>query len=175
MPADVIIGVSASDRTPYVIGALERARETGALTIALVSTSNSPLAKLAEHVIEVLSGPEAVSGSTRMKAGTAQKPVLNAISALTMVQLGHTLGDLMVGVRATNVKLQRRVHRIVAEVTGAYEAAVAAAVAATGGAANPAVVMLLAGVDANEARRRLAAADGHVRRFVNPAAAAALR
>ena len=108
-------------------------------------------------------GPEFLAGSTRLKAGTAQKLVLNTISTLVMVRLGRTYGDLMVDVRASNAKLRRRAQRIVMEATGASEQKVAAALEAAGGEAKVALVMLLAGVDAAAARTRLADADGHVR------------
>ncbi|MGH8775480.1 MAG: N-acetylmuramic acid 6-phosphate etherase, partial [Jiangellaceae bacterium] len=160
---DVIVAVSASGRTPYVLAAAEAARSVGALTVAVVNNPNSPIAAACDIAIEVLTGPEVVSGSTRLKAGTAQKLVLNAISTITMVQLGHTYGDLMVDLRATNEKLRWRAQRIVAEATGASASDVAAALAAGGGEAKVATVMLLAGIDADVARRRLEAADGHVR------------
>lgn len=162
--ADTIVGISASGRTPYVIGAMERARELDAMTVAVVSTSNSRVAQLAAHVIEIPTGPEVIAGSTRLKSGTAQKLVLNALSTLTMVQRGNTLGDLMVGLRATNDKQRRRLHRVVAQATGADPDAIAAALDATGGEAKVAIVMLLTEVGADEAERRLRAAEGHVRR-----------
>jgi N-acetylmuramic acid 6-phosphate etherase len=163
-PDDVIVVVSASGRTPYVLAAAAAARERGALTIAVVNNPGSPIAAACDQAIEVLTGPEVVSGSTRLKAGTAQKLVLNAISTLTMVQLGHTYGDLMVDLRGRNEKLRRRAQRIVAEATGASEAAVATALAESDGDAKVATVMLLAGIDAEVAHRRLEAADGHVRK-----------
>jgi N-acetylmuramic acid 6-phosphate etherase len=162
-PADVVVAVSASGRTPYVLGAVEVARQAGALTIAVVNNPGSALAAVCDVAIEALTGPEIISGSTRLKAGTAQKLVLNTISTLVMVRLGRTYGDLMVDVRASNAKLRRRAQRIVMEATGASEDAVSAALEAAGGEAKVALVMLLAGVEAETARSRLAAADGHVR------------
>ncbi|HEX6234621.1 MAG TPA: N-acetylmuramic acid 6-phosphate etherase [Jiangellaceae bacterium] len=162
-PADVVVAVSASGRTPYVLGAVEVARQAGALTIAVVNNPGSALAAVCDVAIEALTGPEIISGSTRLKAGTAQKLVLNTISTLVMVRLGRTYGDLMVDVRASNAKLRRRAQRIVMEATGATEDAVSAALEAAGGEAKVALVMLLAGVEAETARSRLAAADGHVR------------
>lgn len=161
--ADVVVGISASGRTPYVVAALEAAAAAGALTIALANNPGSALSRLADLTVEVPTGPEVVAGSTRLKAGTAQKLVLNAFSTLVMVRLGHTLGDLMVDVRATNEKLRRRAHRVVREATGATGAEVTDALDAADGAAKVATVALLAGVDAGEARRRLAATDGHAR------------
>ncbi|RIQ31044.1 N-acetylmuramic acid 6-phosphate etherase [Jiangella rhizosphaerae] len=162
-PDDVVVAVSASGRTPYVLGALAAAHEAGAYTVAVVNNAGSPIAAASDVAVEALTGPEVVAGSTRLKAGTAAKLVLNTISTLVMVQLGHTHGDLMIDVRATNDKLRRRAQRIVQEATGESAAAVEAALAASGDETKTATVMLLAGVDADEARRRLAAAGGFVR------------
>lgn len=160
---DVVVAVSASGRTPYVLGALAAATDAGALTVGVVNNPGTPVASASELAIEVVTGPEVVAGSTRLKAGTAQKLVLNAISTLVMVRLGHTYGDLMVDVEASNSKLRRRARRIVAEATGASDEQVEAALEAGGGEAKVAVVMLLAGVGASTARQRLEAAGGHVR------------
>jgi N-acetylmuramic acid 6-phosphate etherase len=162
-PEDVVIGTSASGRTPYVLAALRHARDVGAATVAVVSNPGSPLAEIADVAIEALTGPEVIAGSTRLKAGTAQKLVLNAVSTLTMVQLGHTFGDLMVDVRATNDKLRRRAERTVAQATGASAAQVTAALDDADGHAKTAVVALLADVAAGVARTALEEADGHVR------------
>lgn len=165
-PDDVVVGISASGRTPYVVAALSHARDVGAATVALVNNPASPAAAVADVAIEPLTGPELVSGSTRLKAGTAQKLVLNTISTLTMIQLGHTYGDLMVDVAATNDKLRRRAHRVVAAATGADDDRVAATLAAADGHAKTAIVALLADVDVAAARARLERADGHVRAAV---------
>ncbi|PZF85264.1 N-acetylmuramic acid 6-phosphate etherase [Jiangella anatolica] len=162
-PDDVVVAVSASGRTPYVLGALAAARAGGAYTVAVVNNPGSPIAAACAVAVEALTGPEVLAGSTRLKAGTAAKLVLNTISTLVMVQLGHTHGDLMIDVRASNDKLRRRAQRIVQEATGESADAVAAALAASGDETKTATVMLLAGVDADEARARLAAAGGHVR------------
>lgn len=162
-PDDVVVAVSASGRTPYVRGAVAAARGSGALTIGVVNNLGSPIAAECELAVEVLTGPEVVSGSTRLKAGTAQKLVLNTFSTLLMVKLGHTYGDLMVNISGRNSKLQWRTQRVVTEATGASPAAVRAALAAAGGESKVATVMLLAGVDAAEARLRLAKAGGYVR------------
>ena len=164
---DAVVGISASGRTPYVLAAIQLARRVGALTIGVVNNPGSALAAAADMAIEVRTGPEVLSGSTRLKAGTAHKLVLNALSTLTMVALGHTYADLMVDVRATNTKLRRRAERIVANATGASSADVTAALDAAGGAAKVAVVSLLAGVDTAEATRRLESARGHVRAAVD--------
>lgn len=167
-PDDVVVAVSASGRTPYLLGAARAAADAGALRVAVVNNAGSALAAACDIAVETLTGPEVVAGSTRLKAGTAQKLVLNAISTLTMIQLGHTYGDLMVDVRATNEKLRNRATRIVAEATGATPDAVAAALSASDGEAKVAVIMLLTGADADEARTRLAAAHGMVRDAVAP-------
>jgi len=164
--ADAVIGIASSGRTPFVVGGLRHARGRGALTIALVNNPASAAAAVAELAIEVLTGPEPIAGSTRMLAGTSQKIVLNAISTSAMVALGKTFGSRMVDVRATNAKLRRRAVRIVCEITGADERAATAALAASGGRVKPATVALLAGVDAAEAKRRLAQAGGFVREAI---------
>ncbi|PSL02517.1 N-acetylmuramic acid 6-phosphate etherase [Haloactinopolyspora alba] len=163
-PDDVVVAVSASGRTPYVLGAVKVASEAGALTVGVVNNEGSAIAAACDLAIEVPTGPEVVSGSTRLKAGTAEKLVLNTISTLVMVGLGHTYGDLMIDVRATNGKLRRRAERIVRAATGASEADVTEALRASGDETKTATVMLLTGVDADEARRRLSVGDGHVRR-----------
>ena len=161
--------MSASGRTPYVVGALRAAREAGALTVAVVCTADAPLAGYAEHEVVVVVGPEVVAGSTRMKAGTAQKLVLNTISTVSMIRLGHTYGNLMVDVVASNAKLRARARRTVELATNVSEADVDAALAAADGDAKVAIVSLLTGLDAATARARLGAADGAVRRAVEDA------
>ena len=160
---DAVVGVSASGRTPYVLGALEAAARRGALTAALVSVEESELGRVAEHEIAVVVGPEFIAGSTRLKAGTAQKIVLNMISTISMVRLGKTFGNLMVDVAATNEKLQARVRRIVETATGASPDRVEAALEESGGNAKVAIVSLLAGVDAGTARARLSEAGDNTR------------
>ena len=161
---DVVVGVSASGRTPYVAGALEAAAEGGARTVALVCAADSELSRLAEYTIAVIVGPEFIAGSTRLKAGTAQKLVLNAISTISMMRLGKTFGNLMVDVAPANEKLRGRVRRIVRTATGASPDEVDAALEAAGGETKVAIVSLLGAVDAETARSRLRAADGSVRR-----------
>ena len=170
--ADVLVAVSASGRTPYVLAAAEQGRRDGALTVGLVCATGSPLAAGCDLAIEVPTGPELVAGSTRLRAGTAQKLVLNQVSTLTMVGLGHTYGNLMVGVRADNDKLVRRRARLLEQATGAAPDDVAAALDAADGDGKTAAVMLLAGVDAAQARHRLAVARGYVRAAVETAAQA---
>jgi N-acetylmuramic acid 6-phosphate etherase len=160
---DAVVGVSASGRTPYVVEALAAAAETGALTIAVVAVPDSRLARVADHELAVVVGPEFVAGSTRLKAGTAQKLVLNAISTVAMIRLGKTYGDLMVDVRTSNEKLAARARRVVRQATGASEDEVEAALADAGGSAKVAIVALLAETDVAGARERLERADGVIR------------
>jgi N-acetylmuramic acid 6-phosphate etherase len=160
---DVVVGVSASGSTPYTLAALEAARDAGALRIAVACVRGSALAELADHEIAVVVGPEAVAGSTRLKAGTAQKLVLNTISTVTMVRLGRTYAGLMVAVSPENTKLRARARRNLVIATGAAEEDVDAALAAAGNDGRVALVSLLAGVAPDVARERLADAGGSVR------------
>jgi N-acetylmuramic acid 6-phosphate etherase len=165
---DAVIGISASGRTPYVLGAMEAARAAGAATACVVCAPGSELAALVDQEIAVIVGPELLAGSTRLKAGTAQKLVLNAISTIAMVRLGKTFDNLMVDVVATNEKLRARVRRIVMTATGAPQEQVDQALAAADGSAKVAIVTLLAGVDVETARSRLAAAGGNIRQALSP-------
>jgi len=165
---DAVVGVSASGRTPYVLGALEKARRTGALTVGVSSVRGSALAGTVDHEIAVVVGAEVVSGSTRLKAGTAQKLILNTISTVAMIRIGKTFGNLMVDVDATNDKLQARVRRIVRQATGASADDVEAALAECNGQAKVAIVALLTGSDATTAEELLASADGVVRKALAP-------
>ncbi|SDM68588.1 N-acetylmuramic acid 6-phosphate etherase [Streptomyces sp. cf386] len=162
-PADTVVGISASGRTPYAIGAVEHARAQGALTVGLSCNPDSALAAAAEHGIEVVVGPELLTGSTRLKAGTAQKLVLNMLSTITMIRLGKTYGNLMVDVRASNDKLRARSRRIVALATGAPDADIERALTEAGGEVKTAILILLAGVDGSTAAGLLESADGHLR------------
>jgi len=157
-PEDAVLGVSASGSTPYVVGALETATRAGALTACVVCAPGSALGSLVDHEIVVVVGPEFIAGSTRLKAGTAQKLVLNAISTIAMIRLGKTYGNLMVDVVAVNEKLVGRVRRIVAAATGASPEEIDEALTAAEGDARVAIVSLVAGVDAVAARARLDAA-----------------
>jgi N-acetylmuramic acid 6-phosphate etherase len=161
---DAVLGISASGRTPYVLAATRHALERGALTAGLVCNAGSALSASVEHAIEVLVGPEFVAGSTRLKAGTAQKLVLNMVSTLVMVRVGRTYGNLMVDVQVTNAKLRDRAQRIVAQAAGVSVEEASVALAAAGDDAKLAAAMLRLGVGADEARQRLAAAGGHLRR-----------
>ncbi|MFD5631900.1 N-acetylmuramic acid 6-phosphate etherase [Streptomyces sp. NPDC127072] len=162
-PDDTVVGVSASGRTPYAIGAVEHARARGALTIGLSCNADSALAAAADHGIEVVVGPELLTGSTRLKAGTAQKLVLNMLSTITMIRLGKTYGNLMVDVRASNEKLRARSRRIVSLATGAGDEEIERALAATDGEVKNAILTILGGVDGPTAARLLEESDGHLR------------
>jgi N-acetylmuramic acid 6-phosphate etherase len=164
--ADVLIGIAASGRTPYVIGGLNYAAEIGAPTIAVVCNPASPVAAAAQIPIEIVTGPEILTGSTRLKAGSAQKMVLNMLSTGAMVQLGKVYGNLMVDVQPTNEKLHDRAMRIVDAITRVGRAEAQNLLEASGWTVKTAVVMGLARVDADEARRRLDASGGRVREAI---------
>lgn len=160
---DVLVGIAASGRTPYVLGGLAHARRLGAATVSLAGNAGAPISADVDVAIEVLTGPEVLTGSTRLKAGTAQKMVCNMISTASMVQTGKVYANLMVDLRPTNVKLVDRTNRIVAAATQVDPAAAASAVRTAGGHAKTAIVMLLAGCGVEEARLRLARHEGRVR------------
>lgn len=166
---DVVVGIAASGRTPYVVGALDYARTVGAARIALVNTLPSPIANRAEIVIAPITGAEIVSGSTRLKAGTAQKMTLNMLSTATFVRLGKVYRNLMVDVQASNAKLKTRAVRIVCEATGMDEARAIKLLPRVNWEVKTAIVMELAGVDAHEARQRLKVVRGFVREAIRDA------
>ncbi|MGW4379946.1 N-acetylmuramic acid 6-phosphate etherase [Kitasatospora sp. NPDC004531] len=168
---DTVIGISASGRTPYTLAAVAHARAAGALTVGLSGNRGSALTAAAEHAVEIVTGPELIGGSTRLKAGTAQKLVLNMISTITMIRLGKTYGNLMVDLRATNEKLRHRSRRVVALATDAEPADVAAALHATGGKVKDAVLLLLADLDAATAAALLARYGGRLREALREAMA----
>jgi N-acetylmuramic acid 6-phosphate etherase len=161
--ADVVVGVAASGRTPYVLGALAEARARGAATVAVVCNRPTPAHAAADVVVDPVVGEEVLAGSTRLKAGTAQKLVLNALSTAVMVRLGRTYGNLMVGVAATNEKLRLRAQRLVVDIVGVDAGTAAAALAAASWDVRTACVMLRRGVPADAARAALAAAGGRLR------------
>ena len=167
--ADAVVGISASGRSPYVRGALEAARAREALTGCIVCVDGSELAELAELVVSVPVGAEFLAGSTRLKAGTAQKLILNMLSTISMIRLGKTYGNLMVDMDATNDKLRARVRSIVRHATGEPPERIEEALTAAGGDTKVAIVSLLTGLDAEAAAARLAAAAGVVRRAVEEA------
>ncbi|MFN8620681.1 MAG: N-acetylmuramic acid 6-phosphate etherase [Chloroflexota bacterium] len=161
--ADAVVGIAASGRTPYVIAAMRAARERGALTVGLSCNADAPLSREVDHRIEVPVGPEVLAGSTRLKAGTAQKLVLNMISTIAMVRSGKTWGNLMVDLRATNAKLRERAIRITGAVTGADRPTAEAALRAAGWEVKPACLIISRGVDVAEARRLLTLHHGRLR------------
>ncbi len=161
--ADVVVGIAASGRTPYVIGALHFADSLGCRTIAVTCVREAELSKVAALTIAVPVGPEVIAGSTRMKAGTAQKMILNMLSTATMIQLGKTYGNLMVDVKATNAKLAARVRRIVQEAAEVDETVAAETIKQANGSAKVAIVMLLGKISADSAVRTLEASHGSVR------------
>lgn len=160
---DAVVGISASGRTPYVAGALARAQEVGAFTISLAGNTGAVISHGVDVAIEVDAGPEVVAGSTRLKAGTVQKLVLNALSTLAMVQEGKVLGNLMVDVQATNEKLRVRAQRIVMNATGCDVDTAAAALEAAGGSAKLAIAIASSGSDAASASTALEASGGRLR------------
>jgi N-acetylmuramic acid 6-phosphate etherase len=164
---DMVVGIASSGRTPYVVGALRQARALGAGTAALVANRHGPVAAVAELVIAPDTGPEVIAGSTRMKAGTAQKLVLNMISTAAMVRTGRTFGNLMVDLQPRNNKLRARARRIVMLAAQCDPEAAEEALVAAGGEVKTAILMLLGSMQAAEARERLARAQGIVRRALD--------
>lgn len=164
--ADAVVGLTASGRTPYVLAAIEAARSVGALTVGVSCNVGAELSTVAELAIEVVVGPEIVSGSTRLKAGSAQKQVLNMISTVSMVRLGKTYGNLMVDVAATNAKLRVRARRLVEQIAAVDPQTADSALAASGGHVKVAAAMLVHGVDRPTAERWLADADGRLRTVI---------
>lgn len=163
---DTVIGLTASGRTPYVLGALRRAREVGCPTAAISCNRRAQASRLADAAVEVDTGPEVLSGSTRLKAGTAEKMILNMISTASMVGVGKVYQNLMVDVRQTNQKLVCRAEHIVMQSTGCTREEAAQALRDAGGEAKPAVVKLLLDTDVDTANRLLEQAEGSVRRAV---------
>jgi N-acetylmuramic acid 6-phosphate etherase len=159
---DLLVGIAASGRTPYVLGAVAEARRMGATTVGISCTPQSELAHAVEIAISPLVGPEVVAGSTRMKAGTAQKLVLNMLSTGVCVRLGYVYGNLMVNVQPKNAKLQDRAQRIIAQASGVSYQRAGELLEQSGRSVRTAIVMAKAGVGREEADRRLAAAGGRI-------------
>lgn len=164
--ADVLVGIAASGRTPYVLGAMKYAREISAPVIGLTCSKGSQMTQYAYVMIEPVTGPEVITGSTRMKCGTAQKMVLNMLSTAVMVKLGKVYGNLMVDVKATNEKLIERAVSIVCAATGADSETARRTLAQCEFSAKAAIVMLLCGIGVMEARKALDLADGHIAKAV---------
>ncbi|MFJ4224453.1 N-acetylmuramic acid 6-phosphate etherase [Microbacterium sp. NPDC089695] len=160
---DTVVGISASGRTPYVVGGLSFARSAGALTVAIASNAESEIGAVADIAIEVVTGPEFISGSTRLKSGTAQKLVVNMLTTLSMIKLGKTYHGVMVDLLATNEKLHARSVRTVVEITGCSVADAASALAEAGGSVKLAILMITTGADAEAAATALREADGILR------------
>ena len=163
---DIVIGIAASGRTPYVLGGLAYAREVGCRTVAISCNPGSAIGAAAELAIEVVPGPECLTGSTRLKAGTCQKLILNMISTATMVGCGKAYQNLMVDVMQTNEKLVVRARNIVMEATGCDQETAIDKLAQADGNAKTAITMILADCGVEEARERLAKAKGHVREAI---------
>ncbi|MBI5669243.1 MAG: N-acetylmuramic acid 6-phosphate etherase [Chloroflexi bacterium] len=163
---DVVVGIAASGRTPYVVAALEAANDHGAATIGVSCNAPAPLLQVAQIKIAALVGPEVITGSTRLKAGTAQKMILNMLSTASMVLLGKVYGNLMVDVKVTNRKLADRARRIVMEVTGVDADEATRLLALTNNEVKTAIVVGLLDVTPDEARARLKAAQGRLRAVI---------
>jgi len=161
---DVVVGIAASGTTPYVLGALRFARRRGAMTVAVTSNLRMPLGRLAEIVIAPEVGPEVLTGSTRLKAGTSQKMVLNMLSTAVMARLGHVYENLMIDMMLTNLKLRERALRILAEASGKKLSAAKHALRAAGHDMRMALVMLKLGVGVSEARAKLKFVNGDLRK-----------
>ena len=160
---DTVVGVAASGRTPYVVGGLEYANSLGCHTVAIACNKGSTIGKLADSAIEVIVGPEVLTGSTRLKAGTSQKMILNMISTASMVRTGKCYRNLMVDVVQTNAKLEARAVGILMEATGIPKDEASSVLKKAGGSVKKAVVMVLSSCSPEEAEERLEASKGHVR------------
>ncbi|HXP85965.1 MAG TPA: N-acetylmuramic acid 6-phosphate etherase [Bryobacteraceae bacterium] len=167
-PADAVVGIAASGRTPYVLGAVRHARSAGAITCGISCTPDSELSRAVEYPIEPLPGPEILTGSTRLRAGTATKMVLNMISTAVMVRLGHVYGNLMVNVQPTNAKLEDRARRIIRQATGVTAERASELLEAAGRSVRTAIVMEKLGTRREDAERRLAQAGGRIREALRP-------
>lgn len=163
---DTVIGIAASGRTPYVIGGLEYANSLGCNTVAISCNEGCPIGKIAKLAIEVVVGPEILTGSTRLKAGTAEKLILNMISSASMVGIGKCYGNLMVDLMQSNAKLQLRAQNILMDVTGISRDEAIQKLDQAGDSVKRAIVMILADCSAQEADRRLNLAGGHVRQAI---------
>lgn len=163
---DTVVGIAASGRTPFVLGAMAFANEAGALTVGVTNTNNAKLSNAVQLPIEVVTGPEVVTGSTRLKAGTGQKLVLNMLTTGAMIHLGKTYGNLMVDLQPTNAKLKVRAIGIVRDAAGISGADAAAALERTGGDVKAAIVSSILDISPDDARSRIDAADGRVRQAI---------
>jgi N-acetylmuramic acid 6-phosphate etherase len=162
-PKDALVGISASGRTPYLLGAVAKAREMGAITCGISCVRDSELSRSVQFPIEPVTGPEILAGSTRLRAGTATKMVLNMISTAVMTRLGHVYGNLMVNVQPTNRKLEDRARRIIQEATGVSYAQASELLDQAGRSVRTAIVMQKKGLSREEAEKLLAQAKGRIR------------
>jgi len=160
--ADVLVGIAASGRTPYVLGGVNKAREIGSITCGISCTPDSELSRAVDYPIEPVPGPEIVTGSTRLRAGTATKLVLNMISTAVMIRLGHVYGNLMVNVQPSNQKLEDRARRIIERATGVSYERASALLEQSGRSVRTAIIMEMKRVSREDAERLLAAAAGRI-------------
>lgn len=165
-PKDIVVGIAASGRTPYVKGALNYAKEIGCKTVAIACNKNSEIGAIADIAIEVVVGPEVLAGSTRLKAGTAQKLVLNMISTISMVGIGKAYKNLMVDVQLNNIKLQKRAENIIMTATGVDRDTAKQTLEKADGSVKLAITMILLNCSREEAEEKLAEANGHIRRII---------
>ena len=165
-PKDIVVGIAAGGRTPYVKGALNYAKEIGCKTVAIACNKNSEIGAIADIAIEVVVGPEVLAGSTRLKAGTAQKLVLNMISTISMVGIGKAYKNLMVDVQLNNIKLQKRAENIIMTATGVDRDTAKQTLEKADGSVKLAITMILLNCSREEAEEKLAEANGHIRRII---------
>lgn len=163
---DIVIGIAASGRTPYVIGGLKFAKKTNASTISIACSAQAPISNISDIALEAITGAEVITGSTRMKAGTAQKLILNMISTASMIKLGKVYQNLMVDVNASNDKLYERACHIVMEATDITHEEAAKSLKITGGKVKPAIIMHLMQIDFTAAQKLLKDNDGFIRRTI---------
>jgi N-acetylmuramic acid 6-phosphate etherase len=164
---DVVVGIAASGRTPYTIGALEYAKQLGAVTVSVVCSKDSEMEKISDYTIAAVVGPEVITGSTRMKAGTAQKLILNMLSTASMIKMGKVYGNLMVDVQMTNEKLHNRAVNIVKMATGASDEEARAAIQEQNYHTKAAILQIITGLKGPEAKNLLEKHDGYLREAIN--------
>lgn len=164
---DIVIGIAASGRTPYTIGALENAKQLGALTVSIVCSKDSEMEKISDYTIAAVVGPEVITGSTRMKAGTAQKLILNMLTTASMVKMGKVYGNLMVDVQMTNEKLHSRAANIVKMATGASDEEARSAIKEQNYHTKAAILQIITGLQGTEAKSLLEKHDGYLREAIS--------
>lgn len=164
---DVVVGIAASGRTPYTIGALEYAKQLGAVTVSVVCSKDSEMEQVSDYTIAAVVGPEVITGSTRMKAGTAQKLILNMLSTASMIKMGKVYGNLMVDVQMTNEKLHNRAVNIVKMATGASDEEARAAIKEQNYHTKAAILQIITGLIGTEAKKLLDKHDGYLREAIS--------